>query len=295
MRVNAYILAADPAWIEASVLSYYDMVQKIVVSYDGKAVSYAGTPLEDLEGCLARLRAVDRDRKMVYSPGHYGRAEHNPMENETHQRQCALDEAGKDADWVLQLDTDEVVVSTAILRSCLGEADSGGFAALEYPMRWLYQRAGKDRFLEISGRFWQPHPGFPGPIAVKAGTRLRHARQCDGRAFHVDYRPTRWARGTGAKADRCVKPREAIVHFSWVRSEEEMRRKLRGFSHSKDRDWTGEFNRWVRAGAHPWLTATLTPIRRRGEWKWLRPATARCHHVGRPPVPPPGGHLGERV
>ena len=58
METNAYILAADPAWIEASVRSYYDRVERIVVSYDEDGLGWTGVPL-DIEQCLRRLRAMD--------------------------------------------------------------------------------------------------------------------------------------------------------------------------------------------------------------------------------------------
>ncbi len=44
MRLNAYVLAADPAWIEESVASYYDLVQRILVSFDDSGTSWTGHP-----------------------------------------------------------------------------------------------------------------------------------------------------------------------------------------------------------------------------------------------------------
>ena len=42
MRLTAYILAADPAWIEASIQSYYDIVEQIVVCYDRDRLGWTG-------------------------------------------------------------------------------------------------------------------------------------------------------------------------------------------------------------------------------------------------------------
>ncbi len=118
MRLHAYVLAADPAWLVQSVRSYYDLVDRIVVSYDQDATSWTGTPLE-VEHCLRLLKTADPDGKIVHSPGHYARPEHKPMDNETYQRQRALDEASEGADWVLQLDTDEVFGAPATFLDCL--------------------------------------------------------------------------------------------------------------------------------------------------------------------------------
>ncbi|MBE7158495.1 MAG: hypothetical protein INR62_08700, partial [Rhodospirillales bacterium] len=124
MRTNAYLLAADPAWIESSVLSYYPLVERIVVSYDEDGFGWTGAPL-DIDQCLRRLRVIDRDGKLDFQPGHYARREffRRPLENDTYQRQCALDQAGTDADWVLQLDTDEIIGDASIFTDCLAQAD----------------------------------------------------------------------------------------------------------------------------------------------------------------------------
>ena len=63
-RIKAYILAADPTWIEESVGSYYPIVDEIIVSYDVDGRAYTGVPLP-VETCLQKLRSIDRDGKTV--------------------------------------------------------------------------------------------------------------------------------------------------------------------------------------------------------------------------------------
>src|SRR5215210_1819189 len=58
MCLNAYILAEDPTWCETSVLSYYNLVNKIVVSYE-QGNSRALRASRRIEQCLSRLRSVD--------------------------------------------------------------------------------------------------------------------------------------------------------------------------------------------------------------------------------------------
>jgi hypothetical protein len=279
MRINAYILAADPAWIEASVLSYYDMVNKIVVSHDDKSTSWTGTPIP-VEECLSRLRAIDRDRKMIYSPGHYARLDHHPMENETYQRQCALDEAGKDADWVLQLDTDEVLMNLDIFKSCLNDAGAGKFAAMLYPARWLYQKVRNGIYLERCARFWRIQAGYPGPVAVRSGIKLRLARQCDVKTFRVDFSvnsdtPVPTGKST---VHRAVRLGQAIAHFSWVRSYEQMVAKSNSSGHAKDFDWKPEIRFWAWSASYPYLAFFLSPFRRASQIHWLR-VTKICKNI----------------
>ena len=71
MKLAAYILAADPAWIDWSVPSYYDLVDRIIVSYDGDGLGWTGAPLQ-IEECLNRLRAIDVAYRTIAAEG--GRA-----------------------------------------------------------------------------------------------------------------------------------------------------------------------------------------------------------------------------
>ena len=219
MKINAYILAADPAWIESSVLSYYPLAERIVVSYDESGFSWTGAPL-DIDQCLKRLRAIDRDGKLDFCPGHYARREFysQPLENDTYQRQCALDRAGLDADWVLQLDTDEIIGDAAAFADCLMEAHRAGRAALNYPMLWLYCQAAQDWYLEWCDRGWRRTPGYPGPVAVRAGSHLTLARRIESGHFHVDLsrRGSRGSVPNGIKVARIISADEAIWHLSML-------------------------------------------------------------------------------
>ncbi len=282
MRVNAYILTADPAWIEASILSYYDIVDKIIVSFDESRLSWTGKPIA-VDECLQRLRAIDRDNKMRYSPGHFARSNQTPMHNDTYQRQCALDEASQGADWVLQLDTDEVMASNEVFRRCLREADARGRTALNFPSIWLYSRIRGAWFLEHGERGWKRAANYPGPLAVKAGTRLVLARRPEGTHYHVDLsREGSWARvPSGINVDEVIEARSAVYHLSWIRSEEWLLRKFSNWGHADDRDWHPEVVRWVKVTKHPLLSTVSSQFERGDNKRHLRlvqlpPQVMRC-------------------
>ena len=279
MRINAYIMAADPAWIEASVLSYYDLVQKIVVSYDEEGLSWSGTPLR-VDACLERLKRIDSKGKLRFYPGRFARLDCNPMKNDTRQRQCALDLAGRDADWVLQLDTDEVLADSAEFASCLAQAQHSNFSAMEYPARWLYQSAGDERYLERCSRLWRAVAGFPGPVAVRPGVQLRNARQCDAPLFRVDFRKrnTDPCHHADAPVHRVVHPACGIIHYSWIRSEEELVSKTSAWGHSQE-NWDAEIRYWRWAGRHPRMAIMATPLMK----------YARRLRMARIPTPYPAG------
>lgn len=280
MKIKAYVLAADPAWMEVCVLSYYDMVEEIIVSYDENGLGWTGLPMP-IDHCLQRLRAIDFDGKMRFRPGHYARTEYAPMVNETYQRQICVDEASQGADWVLQLDTDEAIADVPTFLSCLRQAEREGFPAMRYPARWLYKQLKGLWFLEMCSRRWRLTGGFPGPVAIKAGMQLTQARFCDVPTFHVDFR----ARCTSltnerlrdVTVNRIIGPESAIIHYSWVRSEKELRDKTVSWGHARDQDYTRDIDRWVWCGKHPFLTMLTTPLRGLGQRKNLRIARLRAH------------------
>lgn len=282
MRIKAYIMAADPAWIEESVLSYYDLVDEIIVSYDAEKRGWTGTPIA-VDECLEKLRGIDSRGKLRYSPGKYSRPGFHPIDNDTFQRTCALNEASHEADWVLQLDTDEVIADIGEFVKCLREADEGGYLGMDYPARWLYRQIGGDRYLEACTPFWGIRAGYPGPVAVKPGARLLHARQCEVPLFRADFRPRNtdpW-HAKDAPVHRVIKVDQGIMHYSMVRDEERLKKKTSAWGHAQDRDWSPELKHWAWCGRHPYLAVMMTPFLIRSKGHTHR----QCLRIAR--IPPP--------
>jgi hypothetical protein len=265
MRLHAYVMAADPAYLAASVRSYYPVVDRIVVSYDRNGLSWAGHEIP-VETCLSILREVDVDGKCVLSPGTFTRTDLHPLDADTAQRQAALDEASDGADWVLQLDTDEVIPDLDAFLRTIESADAAGANGLEYPARWLYTRVAPGRFLEMSGPFGGPASGYPGPLAIRAGARLTQARQSDSALYRVDVRAwnTDPFHPRDAIVHEVVSADEAVIHYSWVRTEPTMRRKLGWSGHAPDTNGSREYRRWAWRTRHPVLTVLSSPFRPAG-------------------------------
>jgi hypothetical protein len=281
IRVNAYVLAADPSFLEASILAYYDRVDRIVVSFDDSHRSWTGTALP-VEQCRSLISALDRDGKCREVAGRFFRPEHDPLENDTFQRQTALDAASDGADWVVQLDTDEVMLNSARFFDTLRRADGIGAGALDYPSRWVYTRVAPGRYLQKTSRFWRVAAAYPGPLAVRAGTTLRLARQTDAPPYRVDFRERNtdpWG-PRRRLADEVVATSEAVIHFSWVRDPEVMRRKLGWSGHAGDLTDPSTLRAWKWRTRHPLLTTLGTPLRRDD---WLRPVRITEPPGGAPP------------
>ncbi len=244
VRLNAYLLLADPAWIEASVLSYYDLVDSIIASYDEQGVGWTGRPIETAE-CIQRLERIDHAKKIRLVPGRYHDIAHDHLlEVETIQRQAALEVAGHGADWVIQLDADEVLLDPAAFKAAIECAADAGVDGLHYPSRWLFARLGRSTYLERAtarGRTW---PAFPGPVAVRSGTGLDLARIHGGQNFTVSWRRK-------DPADMRIAKKQSIAHLSTVRSREQMQAKAATSGHSRDFDWSAYLATWERAHRNP--------------------------------------------
>jgi hypothetical protein len=249
-RINAYILAADPTWIETSVNAYYPFVDRIVVSYDRNSRGWTGATVP-VEECLTRLRVIDGDRKMRFVGGDFSSAVKDPMENDTFQRGVALAHASEGADWVLQLDTDEFLPVPMALLDTIECADNLGVVGVEWPMRVLYRSLGETQALEVCAPDGEDHFEYIAPIAVRSDTGLTHSRRTGKSMLRAvvrgDSRSLQLKRPLeeGEIREQRLHPHEAIVHNSWARSPVEMMRKLASWSHSGTAAWVHFLLRWL--------------------------------------------------
>jgi hypothetical protein len=268
MRLTAYVLLADPTFLRESVLAYYDHVDRIVTCYDRSSTSWTGTPLP-VGTCVRIIEDLDVDGKCVALPGDFADVGRPPLENDTRQRQVALDAASEGADWVLQLDTDEVMLNPGVFFDVLGRAHREGARGLDFPSRRLYSRIGEGRYLEQSRRFGRVAASFPGPLAVRAGTSLDLARQADVPLYRVDFD----RRGTDpwyrrdAPIHEVIGVADAVLHFSWVRTPEVILRKFAWSGHAPEINGPQQYRAWVRRTRHPHLAAIASTFR---SADWLR-------------------------
>jgi hypothetical protein len=277
VRIGAYILAADPTWLRSSLARYYDHIDVLVVSIASDNRGWTGAVIQATH-CLDVVRGCDPRRIVRIDAGSWVDAE-NPMRAETAQRNSALVALGDEVDWVLQIDSDELLPSFGPLERILDEADQRGISAVEWPMRVLYRRLSNGRYLEINTRGGQACFEYPGPIAVRVGVKLVDARRIAGDFLRPviagdtdSLQVSGPARGgeirlIGLPVD------EAILHNSWARSPTSIRRKIAAWGHHGGRrGWVYYYVRW--------LPSTLTwrhmhdfhPFSR-GLWPALAPAT----------------------
>jgi hypothetical protein len=276
IRLNAYVLLAEPEWLEESIRSYYHLVDRIIACYDERDVGWAGGPIRARE-CVERITAIDVEGKVELLGGHFSRSD-DPMENDTLQRREALAAASEGCDWILQIDTDELVPRPESLLDAIKEAARVDRDVLRFPNRLIRQHLYADVYLEESTRLWQPLGGTL-PIAVRPGVEPTFARESGGSAFTVGYRRRRLV--PGRRPDATVTPGEALIHMSWVRTPVGMSEKFAAWGHARDRDWRPVLRRWHWMARHPRLAVLATPFSR-------MPFVGRVRRVRLPGVPMPG-------
>jgi hypothetical protein len=253
VKLAAYVLLGDPSWLPLAVASWYPHVDRIVASHDESGRSWAGGDLSGpIDRCLELLRQLDTDHKVEEVAGRFVAGGPDLMAAETAHRQAALDVAGQGADWVLQLDTDEVLPDARRLMAQVRTADQAGDDALELPARWLYTHVRGTWYLEMATRRLRPWEAFPGAVAVRSGTRLTHARQTDARTRRLHL-------GDGGPAT--VRGDQAVLHFSMVRSDAVMTWKATITGHARDLDWERRLGLWRQAGRHPWWACAASVAR----------------------------------
>ncbi|GAA1469075.1 hypothetical protein [Microbacterium thalassium] len=282
MRVSAYALLADPTFLRESIAAYYDHVDRIVVCFDRTSTSWTGTPLP-VDVCREMVREIDVDGKCVELAGDFSDTARAPLENDTLQRQTALDAASDGADWVLQLDTDEVITDAPDFFASLALADQADADGLDYPSRRLYARISPGRYLEQCRRFGRVAASFPGPLALRPGAHLRLARQADVPLYRVDFdrRGTDPWQPRGVEVHRVIDPDRAVLHFSWVRTPDVILRKFAWSGHAPEIEGPAEYRAWLRRTRHPRIASVLSTFR---SSDWLRVAA----------IPePPGGDPAE--
>jgi hypothetical protein len=275
MRLNAYVLAADPAWIELSVRAYYGRVSQIIVSFDRNDRGWTGAPIAARE-CVARLRAIDVEKKMRFVQGDFARPGFTPMENDTYQRQIALDLASENADWVLQIDTDEFLPDADSLCQMIHIANDRQANAIEWPMRVLFRQLPDQRFLEVCSSTGSDRFEYPGPIAIRPGAKLTNARRSEG----TFLRPVVDGDTDSLQISRAVEPGEirvsirasqAIIHNSWGRDAASIKSKIASWSHHEG--WRSRLFYLFRWKPAPLLWRSMRDLHpfAKGLWPALKP------------------------
>lgn len=273
VRLGAYILPGDPVWLLETLQRYYPLLDDLVVPVPTGSMGWNGTIIP-VEQCLQIIRSIDSRGIAREIEGTWVNTD-NPMLAETEQRRSALRALDGTVDWVLQLDSDEYLPRPELIREAIAIADAHEAVAVEIPMRVLFRRTRRHVF-EVAGPGGSVHHEYPGPVLVRPDVQLVNARQSAGRSVRLasasaaSSMQVRSAPGEQEIRVEGFADEDAIVHNSWARSPEEIRRKIGSWGHAKDAHFGPYY--WLRWWPVPltwWAQWDFHPFQR-GLWPRLR-------------------------
>lgn len=206
-------LAYDWRMALESLRRCYGIADEVVVGLDAQRISWAGRLYAFQERAFrAALKRLDPAGKIRVVEGVFHGLPH-PGDNETAERN-ALSLACREGNWVVQIDADELMLNPAAFRAWL----------LAQPMerqvlaQWftVYKTLGRTA------------------LVIDGGDRWTSVATCR-RGAYVEHRATgAWKLRSPLK----------LLHFSWGRSEVELRQKLSNWGHAKDFDTAAFLRRW---------------------------------------------------
>lgn len=265
-RIGAVMVVQNDAeTIEASLGSFYDYVEKILVSSDPHRGWTGARIIPD--DTIDRVRALDRDKKIDVIEGNFYRYS-EPMRNETSQRQeslARLNRAAPGLEWVVQVDADEVFID---FPSVITELNGVPRSTLIVWWRWisLFQHLGDGRYLAVSDRVGNPFlERFP--LAHRPNARLKRAR-----VPHLPLKILRRYIPYEHSADMGKQGNRPVLHYSFAKSEARVMEKLKTWSHAHQLDPAAFFDLWKRS-RHSWDKITNFHPLYPPLWPALRPFT----------------------
>ena len=217
------------------------------MSYDEDGLGWTGSPLTPTR---PRPTACDRPGSQDALRPRQPPLARERGRNELTQRQAPLDCSADDTDWVLQIDTDEVLPDFEALLAGLRSADDQGWDGGVADARAL-PAALRPRLPCVAGKEGGGTSSTPGPSPCARRSTLTDARRPTGRT--CDPSSGRRQQPAGDPAGRDGEDRsfgheeQAILHNSWGRSPTVVLRKVRSWGHYAGwRSWWYFFGTWCR-------------------------------------------------
>lgn len=217
-----FCVAYDWEFLQYSLPALYDHVTAICLSVDADCKSWNGNSFSfDKEGLDKLVQQVDTAGKIKILRESFYSPERTPIENECYQRKRMAEALGK-ADWIVQIDTDEIMINpTAFITE-------------------LKKYKGHKRPLNIHG-IWinlikQTTSGFIYSVLKTPPLATNKPEYTYGRTNgHFN-----------------IYTNSFIAHITWARPEEEVKYKLENWGHSHEFNGMSFFKIWQALDDFNW-------------------------------------------
>lgn len=206
------LISYDANFLPASIRSYYEYVDEIVLGLDKDRISWSGNRFTFDEAELwKQLKSIDYDNKINIIEENFHRSR-VPIENDTHERNYLKSKC--EHDWVFSFDADEVL------------ANAREFFVDFCPLVENY----KD--IELMFTWFLMYKRVEGGHLVIADEDRNHVFKKDIQGFTAnrDLNTFTYCRWTNSQ-NKILSPL-GIIHYSFCRDDKELSDKINNFGHS---------------------------------------------------------------
>ena len=220
MRIKGItLLAYDTAFMVDSIKRYIDNIDELVVGLDENRQTWTGSTYELEPTIVERLKAISPKVRLLedifYMPGL------GPMDNDTRERNVLSTEL-HDFDYIISIDSDELLLNEADLFDWLRRQKTQDVCILG---SWI------NVYKELDDAYLVIGDGTKGGIEL-------------GDVPIITDRSERFVNARWTKQNYVMSP-AVLLHFSWARSEPELRKKLSNWSHSDDFTTKHHLDLWL--------------------------------------------------
>lgn len=220
MLIVGFLVAYDYDLLTSSIPLVYAAANRIVLSVDEQQLTWSGQPFSIDPSFYNWLAEIDIHHKIVWEKCNYADTACNPLDNETHQRNHMF-RNHPGYDWYIQLDADEYFIHFRQFVQHLQQLKEVLPVNVSVRLKTMYKRT-TDTFFQVGGKMETVGVATNHPVYAKARF-IEHCQQ--------------------------LTTSFVMLHQSWGRSENDVRRKLMNWGHRDDLNPHLFLQQWKRCNS----------------------------------------------
>ena len=211
------LISYDAEYLPASIKTYYNYVDEIVLGLDENRTSWSGNKFSfDEEGLFKELGAIDGDNKIEIIEDNFYVNPTNYIENDNYERNFLKSHCTHD--WIMSFDADEELINASEFFEKFCSIAEKYYTSYDFAFTWFlpYKEFEEDYLV----------------IANDDGTFIRTEKQ--GFATHKNntYTYARWTNVTQNQPNKLILTPLGIKHWSLCRPQEKLHQKINNIGHA---------------------------------------------------------------
>ena len=211
------LISYDAEYLPASIKTYYNYVDEIVLGLDENRTSWSGNKFSfDEEELFKELGAIDGDNKIEIIEDNFYVNPTNYIENDNYERNFLKSHCTHD--WIMSFDADEELINASEFFEKFCSIAEKYYTSYDFAFTWFlpYKEFEEDYLV----------------IANDDGTFIRTEKQ--GFATHKNstYTYARWTNVTQNQPNKLILTPLGIKHWSLCRPQEKLYQKINNIGHA---------------------------------------------------------------